>query len=64
MKTHLAVIGAGPGGYGIVPSFNPVIGDSLADAEALLAVRLKRVSLDDIAPTHSTRRLPCNDELC
>ena len=49
MKTHLAVIGAGPGGYGIVPSFNPVVGDSLADAEALLAARLERVSLDDIA---------------
>jgi len=30
----------------------------------LLAVRLERVSLDDIAPTHSTRRLPCNDEPC
>ena len=28
---------------------NTVMGDFLADAEALLAARLKRVSLDDIA---------------
>ena len=49
---------------GIVRSVNTVMGDVLADAEALLAVRLERVSLDDIAPTHSTRRLPCNDEPC
>jgi hypothetical protein len=42
---------------------NRVMGDFLADAEALLAVRLERVSLDD-APTHSTRSLPCNDEPC
>ena len=49
MKTHLAVIGAGPGGYGIVRSVNTVMGDFLADAEALLAAGLERVSLDDIA---------------
>ena len=48
----------------IVRSVNTVMGDFLADAEALLAVRLERVSLDDIAPTHSTRRPPCNDEPC
>jgi TetR/AcrR family transcriptional repressor of nem operon len=35
-----------------------------SDAEALLAARLERVSSDDIAPTHSTRRRPCNDEPC
>jgi hypothetical protein len=40
------------------------MGDFLADDEALLAARLERVSLDDIAPTHNTRRLPCNDETC
>jgi hypothetical protein len=33
-------------------------------AEALLAARLERVLLDDIALTHNTRRLPCNDEPC
>ena len=34
---------------GIVQSVNTVMGDFLADAEALLAARLERVSLDDIA---------------
>jgi hypothetical protein len=34
---------------GIVRSVNTVMGDFLADAEALLAARLERVSLDDIA---------------
>ena len=48
MRTHLGVIGAGPGGYGIVRSVNTVMGDFLADAEAL-AAPLERVSLDDIA---------------
>ena len=38
------------------------MGDFHANAEALLAVRLERESLDDLAPTHSTRSLPCNDE--
>jgi len=33
---------------GIVRSVNTVMGDFLADAEALLAARLQRVSLDDI----------------
>jgi hypothetical protein len=37
------------GECGIVRSVNTVMGDFLADAEALLAARLKRVSLDDIA---------------
>ena len=49
MKTHIAVIGAGSGGYGIVRSVSTVMGDFLADAEARLAARLERVSLDDIA---------------
>jgi Rrf2 family protein len=34
---------------GIVRSVNSVMGEFLADAEALLAARLDRVSLDDIA---------------
>ena len=34
---------------GIVRSVNSVMGDFIADAEALLAARLQRVSLDDIA---------------
>ena len=34
---------------GIVRSVNTVMGDFIADAEALLAARLKRVWLDDIA---------------
>lgn len=34
---------------GIVRSVNTVMGDFLADADALLAARLERVSLDDIA---------------
>jgi Rrf2 family protein len=34
---------------GIVRTVNSVMGDFLADAEALLAARLARVSLDDIA---------------
>src|SRR5438876_5932788 len=34
---------------GIVRSLNTVMSDFLADAEALLAARLERVSLDDIA---------------
>ena len=34
---------------GIVRTVNSVMGDFLADAEALLAARLERVSLDDIA---------------
>jgi Rrf2 family protein len=34
---------------GIVRTVNAVMGDFLADAEALLAARLERVSLDDIA---------------
>ena len=34
---------------GIVRPANTVMGDFLADAEALLAARLERVSLDDIA---------------
>ena len=34
---------------GIVRPVNTVMGDFLADAEALLAARLERVSLDDIA---------------
>jgi hypothetical protein len=34
---------------GIVRSVNTVMGDFLADAEALLAARLERVSLDDIS---------------
>jgi Rrf2 family protein len=34
---------------GIVRSVNSVMGEFLADAEALLAARLERVSLDDIA---------------
>jgi hypothetical protein len=43
---------------GIFRSVNTVMGDFLADAEALLAARLERVSLDDIArqaqpPFHS-----------
>ena len=33
----------------IVRSVNTVMGDFLADPEALLAARLERVSLDDIA---------------
>lgn len=36
-------------GHNIVRSVNTVMGDFLADAEALLAARLERVSLDDIA---------------
>ena len=43
---------SGPPGHiecGIVRSANTVLGDVLADAEALLAARLERVSLDDIA---------------
>jgi hypothetical protein len=35
---------------GIVRSANTVMSDFLAAAEALLAARLERVSLDDIAP--------------
>lgn len=34
---------------GIVRSVNAVMGEFIADAEALLAARLERVSLDDIA---------------
>ncbi|MBB4239823.1 MULTISPECIES: hypothetical protein [Rhizobium] len=34
---------------GIIWSVNTVMGDFLADAEALFAARLERVSLDDIA---------------
>ncbi|WP_161491391.1 hypothetical protein [Ensifer sp. LC163] len=34
---------------GIVRSVNTVMCDFLADAEALLAARLERVSLDDIS---------------
>ena len=34
---------------GIVRAVNTVMGDFLADVEALLAARLERVSLDDIA---------------
>ena len=34
---------------GIVRSVNTVMGDFLADAEALLVARLERVSLHDIA---------------
>lgn len=34
---------------GIVRPVNTVMGDFLVDAEALLAARLERVSLDDIA---------------
>lgn len=34
---------------GIVRTVNVVMGDFIADAEALLAARLERVSLDDIA---------------
>ena len=34
---------------GIVRPANTVMGDFLAEAEALLAARLERVSLDDIA---------------
>ncbi|MDR6632081.1 hypothetical protein J2X72_000852 [Phyllobacterium sp. 1468] len=34
---------------GIVRSVNTVMGEFLADAEALLAARFERVSLDDIA---------------
>ena len=33
----------------IVRSVNTVMGDFLADPEALLAARLERVSLDDVA---------------
>ncbi|CUX65585.1 conserved hypothetical protein [Agrobacterium sp. NCPPB 925] len=42
-----------PGGIecGNIRSANTVMGDFLADAEALLAARLARISLDDIAPT-------------
>jgi hypothetical protein len=59
MKTHLAASGAGSGGYGIVRSVNTVMGDFLAGAEALLAARLERVSLDDIArPAQSNRLHP------
>ena len=42
----------GPSGdieCGIVRPVNTVMGDFLADAEALLAARLERVPLDDIA---------------
>ena len=35
--------------WGIVRSDNTVMGDFLADAEALLVAPAKRVSLDDIA---------------
>jgi len=38
-----------PAECGIVRSVNTVMGDFLADAEALLAAPLERVSLDDIA---------------
>lgn len=47
---------------GIVRSVNTVIGDFIADAEDLLAARLERISLDDIArqarptPLHSQHR--------
>jgi hypothetical protein len=34
---------------GIVQSANTLLGDVLADAETLLAARLQRISLDDIA---------------
>jgi hypothetical protein len=49
---------------GIVRSVSTVKGDFLADAEALLAARLERVSLDDICapgpaqPPPSTTRSP------
>jgi len=36
---------------GIVRPVNTVMGDLLVDAEALLAARFERVSLDDIVPT-------------
>jgi len=36
-------------GCGIVRTVNSVMGDFLADAEALLAARLERVSIDDLA---------------
>ena len=39
----------GDQGCGIVRAVDTVMGDFLADAEALLAARLARVSLDDIA---------------
>jgi hypothetical protein len=38
-----------PAECGIVRSVNTVMGDFLADAEALLAPPLERVSVDDIA---------------
>ncbi|MET4575394.1 hypothetical protein [Ottowia thiooxydans] len=48
----------------IVWQTNAVTGDFLANAETLLTVRLERESLDDIAPTQNTRRLPCTEEPC
>jgi Rrf2 family protein len=39
----------GDGQCGIVRSVNAVMGEFIADAEALLAARLQRISLDDIA---------------
>jgi Rrf2 family protein len=41
----------------IVRSVNAVMGDFIADAEALLAARLQRVSLDDIADQASPHPL-------
>ena len=42
---------------GIVRTVNVVMGDFIADAEALLAARLERVSLDDIAKQASSHPL-------
>jgi len=46
-----------PAECGIVRSVNTVMGDFLADAEALLAAPLERVSLDDIARQPETNLL-------
>jgi hypothetical protein len=42
----------------IVQSVNTAMGDVLADAEALLASRLERLSLDDIARQAHPNPLP------
>ena len=40
------------------------IGEKVAHDCIDRPLSVSSASLDDIAPTHSTRRLPCNDEPC
>lgn len=51
---------AGDMACGIVRSVNAVLGEFIADAEALLAARLERVSLEDIAQQATPHPLQFN----